>query len=89
VPDLQASGRPARGGGKGGDADDAEGSDELEDADNLRSTGRSSRRASEKAPVDAYTQQPISADVAPSRSSASILVSVLGIGYKNTAKKVT
>jgi hypothetical protein len=90
VPDLQAGGRPSRGGGKGDGADDAGGSDgELEDADNLRSTGRSSRRASEKAPVDAYTQQPISAEVAPSRSSASILVSVLGIGYKNTAKKVT
>jgi hypothetical protein len=51
--------------------------------------GGDSHKASATLAENAYTGPAVSKDIAPARSLSSVLVSCLGMGFKNTAKKVT
>lgn len=83
------------GGGQGEDDDDDDeakgeaGARKKKSRRQRDKEGGDSYKASATLADNAYTGPAVSKDVAPARSLNSILVSCLGMGFKNTAKKVT
>lgn len=74
----------------GSDDDDDGGDDSsLGDAGAAKPVGNRAAKAAARSGMSDTALPALSADVAAPRSASSVMVSCLGIGYKNTAKKVT